>query len=118
VTQTLRRAQTLAQSNVDASPAGVYLCANASQTGCTDLSTSIILFRRGSFIPYDASHDDVFEVAQTVTFTGALFANMLSAGGIVFGQLTGEPNVTGILTILAEEESATLTLNAKGAVEY
>ena len=98
--QTLRRAETLAQS-VDGD----------GSWGAIAQSGSITLFKGGSFSGRDSSFDEVFEMPVSVTLSGTQ--------EYVFIKFTGLPQTTGSLTLTsANNETRTITINAKGIVNY
>src|SRR3989344_1349092 len=72
IVQTLRRAQTLSQNNVQATQWGVYICAGpAVPAECGSINPSIILFKDtlGVFGSYDAVNDQVFELNKDMVFS-------------------------------------------------
>ena len=98
--QTLRRAETLAQS-VDGD----------TSWGAIAQSGSITLFKGESFIGRDSSFDEIFEVPTSITLSGTQ--------EYVFTKFTGVPETTGSLTLTsANNETRTITINAKGMVSY
>lgn len=100
MTQSLRRAQILSQA-VDGDTAwGLYV-----QNG------SITLFKGTSYTTRDTDFDETFIVPTNLAFTGL--------SEIVFTQFSGMPQTTGTITITApSNETRTVTINAKGMVEY
>lgn len=100
MTQSLRRAQILSQA-VDGDTAwGLYV-----QNG------SITLFKGTSYTTRDTDFDETFIVPTNLAFTGL--------SEIVFTQFSGMPQTTGTITITSpSNEIRTLTINAKGMVEY
>ena len=98
--QTLRRAETLAQS-VDGD----------TSWGAVAQSGSIALFKGGSFSGRDSSFDEVFEIPASITLSGTQ--------EYVFTKFTGLPQTVGSLTLAsANNETRTITINAKGMVNY
>ncbi len=124
--QALRRAQTLAQNNVQDAQWGVYICPGPTvPPECGSLSPSIILFRRGVFGSYSAVTDQVFELNPNIAFTGDLYTAMIGPGfpGTAFKQITGEPVVNGVptngtITFTLHGEQRSVTVNTKGLVEH
>ena len=99
-TQTLRRAQVLSQAVDGDISWGVYI-----QSG------SIILFKGTSYRSRDSSFDEVFEVPTSITLSGTQ--------EYVFTKFTGLPQTTDSLTLTsANNETRTITINAKGMVGY
>jgi len=98
--QTLRRAETLAQS-VDGD----------TSWGAIAQSGSITLFKGTSYAGRDSSFDEVFEVPTSITLSGTQ--------EYVFTKFTGLPQTTDSLTLTsANNETRTITINAKGMVGY
>src|SRR3989344_3229195 len=102
IVQTLRRAQTLAQNNVQATQWGVYICAGpVVPAECGTLNPSVVLFKRGVFGAYNAADDQPFELHKDTAFAGDLYAGMTTTGkpGVAFLQITGKPTLTGTLIL-------------------
>ncbi len=123
IVQTLRRAQTLAQNNVQATQWGVYICAGPTVPAeCGSVSPSVILFRdaNGEFGSYDAVNDQVFELNKEIVFTGDLYTGMTAVGkpGVAFRQITGAPSINGTLTLSLHGEQRDIAINGKGLVEH
>jgi len=98
--QTLRRAETLAQS-VDGD----------TSWGAIAQSGSITLFKGVSFSGRDSNFDEVFEMPASITLSGTQ--------EYVFTKFTGLPQTVGSLTLTsANNETRTITINAKGTVSY
>jgi len=98
--QTLRRAETLAQS-VDGD----------TSWGAIAQSGSITLFKGTSYAGRDSSFDEVFELPTSITLSGTQ--------EYVFTKFTGLPQTTDSLTLTsANNETRTITINAKGMVGY
>lgn len=100
VAQNLRRAAILAQSSDGDTAWGLSV-----QTG------SITLFRGTSYAGRDASFDEVFEMPENITLSGTQ--------EFVFAKFTGLPQATGSLALTSpNNETRTVTINAKGMVSY
>ena len=98
--QTLRRAETLAQS-VDGD----------GSWGAIAQSGSITLFKGANYAGHDSNFDEFFEIPASVTLSGTQ--------EYVFTKFTGLPQTTGSLTLTsANNETRTITINAKGMVSY
>jgi len=99
-TQSIRRAQILAQNMENDSQWGVYIEAG-----------SIILFQGSSYATRDADYDEAFTTPDNMIITGN--------SEYIFEKLTGEPNTTGDTTLTSIDlETRTVTLNEKGTANY
>lgn len=100
IAQSLHRAQVLSQA-VDADNTwGVYI-----------QSTSTIMFQGSSYATRDENYDEVFEFNSTLTTAGL--------AEVVFTKLYGEPQSSGdIILTTNNNDSKTITINAKGTVDY
>jgi len=117
--QTLRRAQSLAQNNVQGSPWGVYICTGPTPgTGCT--TVSVVLFQGTTFDTFNPSTDQAFELNAQVTFAGGLYTSMIAGSrpGIAFEQITGEPSLNGVIEFALNGEDRRVTVSSKGLVEH
>ena len=100
VAQGLRRAQTLSRAQENDTTWGLYVQVS-----------SVTVFQGASYAARDASYDEVFEIADTITVGGLQ--------EVVFDKLTGEPQSTGtVLLDAVNNESRSVTINSKGAVDY
>lgn len=98
--QTLRRAETLSQSVDGDTTWGTY-----AQNG------SITLFKGASYAARDSSFDEIFEMPTSMALSGTQ--------QYVFTKFTGLPQIIGSLTLTsANNETRTVTINAKGTVSY
>ena len=98
--QTLRRAETLAQS-VDGD----------TSWGAIAQSGSITLFKGVSYTSRDSSFDEIFETPTNLTLSGTQ--------EYIFTKFTGLPQATGALTLTsANGESRGVSVNSKGMVSY
>lgn len=96
----LRRAQVLSQSIEGDTSWGVK-----TQSG------SLILFKGTSFAGRDTMFDELFSIPTSITPSGV--------SEIVFDKLTGFPQTTGTITFTSNaNETKTITINAKGMVNY
>lgn len=100
-TQSLRRAQTLAQAVDGDISWGVYI-----------VSGNITLFRGMSYAAVrDTSFDEVFAIPSGITPSGVT--------EIVFTKFTGLPQTTGTLLLTWNtNETRTITINSRGMVSY
>ena len=99
IVQTLRRAQVLSQSGVGDETWGVHI-----------ESGSAVLFKGANYASRDISTDEVFEISTNIAPTGI--------ADIVFSKLLGEPQTTGdIILTTSNNDTKTITINAKGTVE-
>lgn len=100
VAQTLRRAQVLSQVGASDSPWGVHI-----------ESGSATLFKGASYTSRDTLLDEVSEISTNIIPSGI--------SDIIFSKLLGEPQVTGnIILTTSNDDTKTITINAKGTVEY
>ncbi len=96
----LRRAQTYARGMQDDSAWSVEIG-----------STTVTLFKGTSFGSRDATADETFSVPGTVTVSGL--------SEVQFSKFTGAPNTTGTITLTSNaNDSRTVTVNAKGRIDY
>lgn len=73
-------------------------------------SGSIVLFRGVSYAARDNSFDEVFSEPATITVSGV--------NEVVMTKFTGYPETTGTTTFSNFSDSATLTINSRGMVDY
>ena len=100
VAAALRRAQTYARSVNRDSVWGVEV-----QTG------TVTLFQGTNFATRNQNYDETFSIPSTVTASGL--------SGVQFAKLNETPNTTGTITLTSNANaSRTITVNAKGMVEY
>lgn len=98
--QGIRRAQLLSQA-----------MEQDSQWGVTFTQGAITLFRGNSFSGRDPLFDEVTAVSEAVVFSGL--------SEIIFTKLNGDVQQTGSITLTGpNNETRTLTINAKGTLEY
>jgi prepilin-type N-terminal cleavage/methylation domain-containing protein len=83
-----------------------------SQWGVRFQAGSVTVFKGASYATRDATYDEVDSVPTTVT--------MSYTGEIVFSQLYGLPStgLTQVLSSSVDSMTQTLTMNAKGVVDY
>ena len=98
-TDTLRRAQVLSYANEGNSSWGVHVS-----------SDSIILFKGSSYAARDASFDEISTLSAGTTPSGIT--------DIVFTRLSGLPQTTGSITLTTNSGAKTISINAKGMVDY
>ncbi|MCR4328493.1 MAG: prepilin-type N-terminal cleavage/methylation domain-containing protein [Patescibacteria group bacterium] len=100
VVQNMRRAQVLSHA-VDGD----------TSWGVKAQSGSIVMFKGASYVARDADFDEVFEVPTNMTVSGI--------GEYVFTKFTGLPASVGTTTLMSvNNETRTITINAKGTIEY
>lgn len=83
-----------------------------SQWGVRFQPGSVIVFRGASYATRDASYDEISSMPSTVA--------MSYTGDIVFSQLYGIPSttLTQVLSSQVDSTTQTVTMNAKGMVDY
>mgnify|MGYP001025979446 FL=1 len=100
VAQTLRRAQVLSQSGTEDSVWGVRV-----EEG------GVILFKGANFAGRDQSFDEVAEISSNMVLSGIQ--------EVIYSKVVGEPQTTGgIVLTTSNNDVKTITINAKGIVEY
>ena len=121
--QTIRRAQTLSQNNVDGKQWGVYICDTDSLSNeCSAASnTAIVLYDRDTFTTLSAD-DQLFEINSQIVFSGPLFVEMkLTDKGLTFARSSGDPvlaALSGEITMTRAPKSRTISVNIRGVVEH
>lgn len=96
----LRRAQVYARSGHSDSGWGVEI-----------QSTAATLFRGASFAGRDSAYDEVTTISQSTAVTGI--------SEVLFAKLSGTPSTTGnVIFTNTNNETRTVTINAKGMVSY
>jgi prepilin-type N-terminal cleavage/methylation domain-containing protein len=74
-------------------------------------SSAVILFKGATYASRDANFDESIDVPDSVTVSGL--------SEVQFAKLTAAPNTTGTVTFTSTtNDTRTLTLNAKGMVDY
>jgi len=98
----LRRAETYA-CNVDGD----------NSWGVKVQSGSAVLFKGSSYATRDTTQDETDSIPATITIGGTV-------SEVVFSKLTAAPNTSGTITLTqpATNDVRTITLNAKGMVDY
>lgn len=100
IAQTVRRAQTLSQAVDGDASWGVYV-----QNG------DVTLFKGTSYAARDATYDEIFASPTALVSSGI--------SEVVFAKLSGLPQTTGSFILTSNNnETRTITLNAKGMVAY
>lgn len=100
VAQSLKRAESLAESGENDSNWGVHIA-----TG------TITVFNGNTYATRDTTFDDLFTISTDITATGLT--------DIVYTKFTGEPQSTGNIVLTADSgEVWTINLNSKGTVSY
>ena len=128
IVQTRRRAQTLAQTNVEGSAWGVYISTAIVSTGCSGELPYVILFKGADFNNRAGTEDQCFAISSSITPSNSFFVAMDTDNkGIVFIQLKGEPVFPGsggfifpaVLNLTSDGgDTQTITVNDKGVVEH
>lgn len=100
VASALRRAQTYARGMDDDSAWSVNVA-----------STAVTLYKGTVFVSRDTAYDEVVSIPPTITVSGL--------SDVQFAKFTASPNTTGSITLTSNaNDTRTLTINAKGMVEY
>lgn len=99
VASSLRRAQVLSQAVDGDTTWGVEI-----QSG------SITLFKGTSYTGRDTNFDETFDMATTIVIGGTT--------EIIFTKFTGLPQTTGTINLSTESDARSVTINAKGMVDY
>jgi prepilin-type N-terminal cleavage/methylation domain-containing protein len=100
IVQSLRRAQTYARSMSDDSAWSVEIETSAAT-----------LFKGTNFGGRDATLDEAVTIPASITRSGLT--------EVQFAKFTGLPNTTGTITLTSNtNETRTITINAKGMVNY
>mgnify|MGYP001560235111 CR=1 FL=1 len=100
IVQSLRRAQVLSQAVDGDTSWGIYI-----------VSGSLTVFKGASYVARTDVYDEVFEIPTSLTPSGL--------SEIVFAKFTGLPQTTGTITLTSNaNETRTITINAKGMVNY
>lgn len=98
--QSLRRAQVLAQA-VDSD----------SQWGVKIVSPNIALFKGSTYFGRDTAYDELFDLPSDVSVSGVT--------EVVFNKVFGDTANSGSINFSStNSDSATVTVNSKGAVDY
>jgi len=75
------------------------------------LPASVILFQGTSFASRNTNYDETYPIPGSITLSGLT--------EIQFAKLTALPNTTGTITLASTTlDTNTITLNAKGVVDY
>ncbi len=79
--------------------------------GVSIQSSTFVLFKGASYASRDTSYDEATDMPQTLVPSGL--------SEIVFVKRTGDPTSTGTITLTSKtNEQRTITLNAKGMIDY
>ncbi len=82
-----------------------------STWGMEFLSSSVVLFKGATYATRDSTYDETVPLPGSVTLSGT--------SEIVFAKLSATPSVTGSVTFSSTtNDTRTLTVNAKGMVDY
>lgn len=97
---TLKRAQVLARTSQDDSTWGLYI--GSSQT---------VVFQGASYTDRNSTKDEIYILPGSTTTSGI--------NEIVFEKVTGNPNITGIITIHSKNgQTKDIIINSKGVLNY
>jgi len=81
-----------------------------SQWGVAILPTAITLFKGSSYASRDTTADETVTLPAVATVSGLT--------EVVFGKLSGTPTATGTITLTSPATTRSISLNAKGMVDY
>lgn len=95
----LRRAQTYSRG-----------ISSDSQWGVAVQSGNITLFKGASYAARDTTYDETVSVSSQITTSGL--------SEIVFAKLSAVPSTTGSISLTSLNQTRTVSVNAKGMVEY
>lgn len=100
VASAIRRAETYARAVQDDSMWGIRF-----------QSSGVTLFKGTSYATRDTAFDETISVPASVTMSGL--------AEVQFAKLSAAPSTTGTVTLISTtNDTRTLTLNAKGVVDY
>jgi len=99
VVSCLRRAQILSQAVDGDTTWGVKI-----QSG------SIVIFKGTSYEVRDTAFDEIFDTPTSININGVT--------EVVYTKFTGLPQTTGIINLLTESDTRSVTINEKGAIDY
>jgi type II secretory pathway pseudopilin PulG len=99
IAQILRRAQALSQSGAGDASWGVNISSGV-----------VTLFKGADYSSRDVAFDETFEISSNIVPSGI--------SEIVFSKLLGEPQTTGNIILTNDNDTQTITINSKGAIEY
>ena len=127
--QTMRRAQTLSQNNINGSQWGVYICDakrldEGTECDLTE-STAIVLYERDTFTELVAD-DQLYEFNPQIVFSDppSPLYDLMSGGGfpgLTFERFTGDPldpDFIGQIVMTRNAESRVVTVNERGIVDH
>lgn len=97
--QSLRRASILALGSDGDSRWGIRM-----------VSGQIVIFKGSSYATRDTTYDEVYAISPAITLGGT--------SEIVFEEVTGFPLGTGSITLTANADTKTVTINSKGMVNF
>jgi len=81
-----------------------------SQWGLVAISGGIVIFKGSTYSLRDATYDEVFDMSPAIVVTGQ--------SEFDFAKTTGLPSQTGVVTLTNENYQETVSVNAKGIVNY
>jgi len=95
----IRRAQTMAISNISEKKFGVSF-----------QPTQVVVFRGNTYATRTASYDEIYPLATVVTITAPSEIN--------FDRISGRPNAVATITLTNTYSSQVVDLNAEGAINW
>ncbi len=78
--------------------------------GVSVQSNTMTLFKGANFAARDTAYDETYAIPSNITATGA--------SEIVFAKVTATPSSTGAINLANTAQSRTISINARGMVEY
>jgi len=116
IVQSVRRAQTLSQNNVNSKQWGIQILDGSS----------VVIFSGTDYSSRDTADDNIYFINDNITFSGTLYDKMVATppnpdgAGLVFLQLTGETfpgNFSGTIILTMAGETQKVAINGAGMVE-
>ena len=116
IIQSVRRAQTLSQNNVDNKQWGIQIIEGSS----------VVIFSGTNYSTRNTADDNVYLINDNITFSGTLYDKMVQTppnpdgAGLAFLQLTGETtpsDFSGTIILTMSEENQSITVNGVGMAE-
>ena len=89
---------------------------NSSEYGVHFQSDKMVIFT-GKTYSQNATDNNVINIVSPSSISNVTFAgNSTTSGDIYFARLTGDPNVTGTITVVTPAYSKIITISATGSV--
>ncbi len=105
VVSALHTAKSETLASIDSREYGVYFDSN-----------QIIIFKGDIYVIGDLNNN-IIEIINPASITNVTLGGVsLSSGELFFDRLSGEPNVTGTITISTENQSKIITISPSGSV--